>query len=131
MVHFTKPESINSAVNVAFEVTDPATGENIIQAGEVPSLDLYNWFVENGLLHAKGTAMRTPGAKGRRLRSKKDPTLGESSPSLRNHPLRKGEPLPPYLSRFQISTQINLVRDMAQKCRGIGPHGNPAVHLIR
>ena len=61
VVHFTKPESINSPVNVAFAVGDPTTGESIIQTGEVPSLDLYNWFVENNLLRAKGTAMRTAG----------------------------------------------------------------------
>jgi hypothetical protein len=57
VVHFTKPESINSPVNVAFEVTDPTTGEGIIQTGEVPSLDLYTWFLgEQSLAQQVGDA---------------------------------------------------------------------------
>ena len=53
LVHFTKPESINTPLQVAFEVMEP-NGIPNIQLGECDGIALYNYFRANNLLHKRG-----------------------------------------------------------------------------
>ena len=71
VVHFTKPESINNPVNVAFELTDPTTCEGIIQ------MPAHRWTCTTGLSR---TGFCTPRER-RCARRARSPCVG---PSLRN-----------------------------------------------
>ena len=60
LVHFTKPESINTPLQVAFEVMEP-NGIPNIQLGECDGIALYNYFRQNNLLHKRNMAGKAIG----------------------------------------------------------------------